>query len=90
MNWIDIKDKLPEHHQKVICYLPDNYQYLPGKTGEERHEPIVALRFVQGFFNDQPEKLAKHGAHFWLGEGLSNHYFSDVTHWMPMPDNPTS
>ncbi len=88
MEWIDINERLPEHQQKIICYLPDNYQYLPGKTGEERHEPIVILRFVKDYFAGNPEKAEKHGAHFWLGEGLSNHYFKDVTHWMPLPEKP--
>jgi hypothetical protein len=27
----------------------------------------------------------KHGRHFWQGEGNSNHFFKDVTHWMPLP-----
>lgn len=88
MAWINVKEQLPSDQQKVICYLPDNYQYLPGKTGEERHEPVVILRFVANFFKDNPEKAEKHGPHFWLGEGLSNHYFDDVTHWQPMPEGP--
>jgi len=90
MDWIDIKESVPEHQQKVMCYLPDNYQYLPGKSGEERHEPVIILRFMQDFFVDQPDKSEKHGPHFWLGEGLSNHYFNDVTHWMPLPDSPST
>ncbi len=89
MEWITLKDKLPTHHQKVLCYLPENYQYLPGKSGEERHEPTVILRFVKDFFLFKPEKSEKHGLHFWLGEGLSNHYMNDVTHWMPLPVLPT-
>ena len=88
MDWIAIDERLPEDGQKVICYLPDNHQYLPGKTGETRHEPVVILRFVETFFQEGSKKWEKHGPHFWLGEGLSNHYFPDVTHWMPLPEAP--
>ncbi|MFT4662922.1 MAG: hypothetical protein ACI8XB_003215 [Patiriisocius sp.] len=88
MEWISLKDRVPEDQDKVICYLPNNYQYLPGKSGEERHEPIVILRFVKDFFAGQDDKIEKHGPHFWLGEGLSNHYFGDVTHWMKLPEMP--
>ena len=86
--WIDIKDQKPEDGQKVICYLPENYQYLPGKTGEKRFEPILILRFSSFFFKEGTEKFYKYGPHFWLGEGLSNHYFPDVSHWMLMPKGP--
>jgi len=88
--WIDIKAQKPKDGQKVICFLPDNYQYLPGKKGEQRHEPIVILRYVDSFFKEGTKKFEDHGPHFWLGEGLSNHYFIDVTHWKPLPEFPNS
>jgi len=87
-DWIAISERTPEDGQKVLCYLPDNHQFLPGKTGETRHEPVVILRFVETFFNAGSPKREKHGPHFWLGEGLSNHYFDDVTHWMTLPEAP--
>ncbi len=52
MDWIDVSDRLPKDGQKVMCYLPDNHQYLPGKTGETRFDPIVLLRFVASFFKE--------------------------------------
>lgn len=88
IGWININDKLPDDGQKVICYLPNHHQYLPGKTGETRFEPIVILRFAANFFKEGTDKMEKHGPHFWLGEGLSNHYFSDISHWMPLPQKP--
>ena len=24
----------------------------------------------------------------WIGEGSSNHFFDEVTHWMPIPEGP--
>ncbi|MEM7160946.1 MAG: DUF551 domain-containing protein [Bacteroidota bacterium] len=89
-SWIDINEQKPDDGQKVLCFLPNNFQYLPGKSGEQRHEPVVILRYVASFFQEGSVKFEKHGPHFWLGEGLSNHYFEDVTHWMPMPNHPSN
>jgi hypothetical protein len=87
MAWISVQERLPDHLSKVLCYLPDNVQYI-GKTDEIRPEPVVILRFVANFFGEGNEKREKHGPHFWAGEGLSNHYMADVTHWMPLPEAP--
>lgn len=88
MSWISITDALPENGQRVLAFLPDNEIYLPGKTGEKRFLPVIFLRFAQDFFGVKNPKREKFGAHFWLGEGQSNHYFADVTHWMPVPEGP--
>ena len=87
MQWIPVNEQLPAHMDKVLCYLPDNVQYL-GKTDETRPEPVVILRFIKDFFAEGSEKKKKFGPHFWAGEGLSNHYMQDVTHWMPLPEKP--
>lgn len=88
MDWISVNDALPEDGQRVLAFLPDNVVYLPGKTGATRFLPVIPLRFAQDFFKPANPKREKFGAHFWLGEGQSNHYFADVTHWMPMPKGP--
>lgn len=87
--WIAIAERLPEDGQRVLCYLPANTVYLPGKTGatEERH--VIVLRFMKDWFLKNTSKTGKaSGDHFWLGEGSSNHFFADVTHWMPLPQHP--
>jgi hypothetical protein len=48
----------------------------------------VVLRFCKDFYARNEEKRAKHGLHFWAGEGNSNHFFADVTHWRPIPRGP--
>ena len=87
--WISVNERLPEDGRRVLCYLPSNTIHLPGKTGatEERH--VVVMRFARDFFLKNPSKTGKaSGDHFWLGEGTSNHFFADVTHWMPLPEEP--
>lgn len=89
MSWIKVKDNLPENGQRVLAFLPKNEIFLPGKTGEKRFLPVIFLRFAYDFFGPKNPKREKFGAHFWLGEGQSNHYFADVTHWMPVPEGPS-
>ncbi|MFZ4785388.1 MAG: DUF551 domain-containing protein [Flavobacteriales bacterium] len=87
-HWIDIDDQLPEHGQRVLAYVPGNRVFLPGKTGEFEIREVIVLHFIRDFYPEGSEKYAKHGPHFWQGEGNSNQFFNAVTHWMPMPDSP--
>ena len=88
MTWISVDKRLPEDGQRVLAFLPNNEVYLPGKSGDRRFTPVIFLRFAENFFAPGNPKRDKHGAHFWLGEGQSNHYFADVTHWMEVPKGP--
>jgi hypothetical protein len=88
-DWISVDEQLPEDGQRVLCFLPKNIIYLPGKSGatEERH--VVVMRFALDFFVKNPSKTGYSGApHFWQGEGTSNRFFAEVTHWMPLPEHP--
>jgi hypothetical protein len=86
MRWIDIHHQLPENEQRVLAFVPGNKVFLPGKSGEFEIREVIVMRFLQDFYPSGSEKHTKHGAHFWQGEGSSNHFFNDVTHWMPLPE----
>ena len=84
--WISVTEQLPADGERVLCHLPKNDVYLPGKTGAMEARPVVILRFAEHYFTKNPSKTGYSGSpHFWLGEGTSNHFFTDVTHWMPLP-----
>jgi hypothetical protein len=87
-NWISVKNQLPEDFQRVLVYIPNNEVYLPGKSGEKLPVLVLVMKFQRDFLT--PEKAAEKNTerHFWVGEGQSNHYFEDVTHWQPMPSPP--
>ena len=87
-DWIAVADRLPEDDQRVLAFIPGNRVFLPGKDLAFEVREVIVLRFCADYFADQAEKCEKHGRHFWAGEGNSNHFFSDVTHWMPMPEGP--
>lgn len=88
-DWIPLNEHLPEDGQRCLCHLPNNEVYLPGKTGATESRPVVILRFVKDHFVKNPSRTGYSGVpHFWLGEGTSNRFFSEVSHWMPLPERP--
>lgn len=88
-HWIPLTERLPADGERVLCHLPTNSVFLPGKTGATELRDVVILRFAEDFFTKNPSKTGYVGSpHFWLGEGTSNRYFTDVTHWMPLPTAP--
>lgn len=86
LNWHKCSEHLPENEQRVLGFIPGNKVYLPGKSGEYQLREVVVLHFQKDFYPVGSEKRIKHGPHFWQGEGNSNHFFSDVTHWMAIPN----
>jgi len=87
--WTPLYERLPDDGERVLCHLPVNRVYLPGKTGAMEDRNVLVLRFAKDFFLKNPTKTGYTGSpHFWLGEGSSNHFFDDVTHWMPLPQGP--
>ena len=88
--WIPCSAALPANGQRVLAWLPDNIVYLPGKTGATELRKVQIMKFAFNFFVDNPSKTGKATSpHFWVGEGCSNHFFHEVSHWMPVPEAPT-
>ena len=80
---------LPEDGERVLCYVPDHSVYLPGKTGARENRNVIILKFQKDYFLKNPSKTGYTGSpHFWSGEGTSNHFFADVTHWRSLPEGP--
>lgn len=90
MDWISIHHALPKDKQRVLAFIPGNRIFLPGKSGEFEIREVIVLHFQENFFGEGTEKRQKFGPHFWQGEGNSNHYFGDVTHWMALPEKPNA
>lgn len=87
--WISVADRLPDDGQRVLCFLPRNTIHLPGKSGATEERNVVVMRFAKDFFLKNPSRTGYAGPpDFWLGEGTSNRFFAEVTHWMPLPERP--
>ncbi len=89
MEWISCKVELPKNQQRVLAFVPNNYVSIPGGGGEVTLREVKILVFEEDFYGDyKPKHKNNEGFHFWTGEGLSNHFFQEVTHWMPLPNQP--
>jgi hypothetical protein len=88
IGWINIENEIPQDNQRILAYIPDNKVFLPGMQLDYAIREVVILHFRKNFFADNEEKRKKHGLHFWSGEGNSNHFFNDVTHWTAIPEGP--
>jgi len=96
--WISIDDRLPRHKQHVIV-CNDRFNVKNGE-GDDEHGRV---RMGDAFFYsgdvmwdekgseqsswESKEAYARiNGWHEWSGQGPCS--FSEVTHWMPMPEMP--
>ena len=86
--WVKINEKLPENNQRVLAFITNNKVFLPGKQLDYEIREVVVLHFRENFYSENADKKEKYGAHFWSGEGNSNHFFQDVTHWKTIPGGP--
>jgi uncharacterized protein DUF551 len=66
MDWISVKDKLPEEYKNVLIFRP---------------KPVSELEVGWAVFKYQGGSVEWMS---WSGEDS----FSDVTHWMMLPDPP--
>jgi hypothetical protein len=90
-HWTAISEALPDDGQRVLCFIAGHAVYLPGKTGATELREVVVMKFARDFFVKNPSKTGYSGEpHFWLGEGTSNRFFQEVSHWMALPETPTT
>lgn len=89
MEWISVHDKLPENNQRVIAFIPENSVPVPGDPTEVELKTIKIVVFVKDFYGEHKQRHKNSTSDdFWSGDGLSNHFFQEVTHWMPLPGKP--
>ncbi len=88
--WISCAERLPADDQRVLCWLPGHTVRLQGLVEKEERN-VVILRFAENWFIKNPSKTGrKTHRHFWLGEGSSNCFFEQVSHWMALPEGPVA
>lgn len=72
MEWISVKDKLPDHKEIVLC-IGDGHRASMAEyqQGYKRHQGMFA-RYVDQVPEDRILLI----------------YYNKVTHWMPLPNPP--
>ena len=74
MEWIDIKDKLPEDDSKVLVY--------ESKFGKGEYSAISFGYYYGGKWHWENSQSG-------VVEYYPNADYWDITHWMPLPDKPS-
>lgn len=94
MEWISVKDKLPELNAKVLCYQQVQYSAISDQTWDSR--VLIGYMFeikqgeMSGYINEHKVGDEK----CWLGNGGLFWAFpyichqNNVTYWMPLPEPP--
>ncbi len=89
MTWINVAEKLPENNQTILGFVPFNRVPTPGNPSVTVLQPVKILVFNQNFYGPhKPRHQKSKSDHFWSGIGLCNHFFQEVTHWLPLPTHP--
>lgn len=74
MEWISVKDRLPEIGQRVLVYQ---------KSGVFGGNEIEITYRIDEFYESSEEI---NNQIVWDGQGMCN----DIHHWMPLPEPPVS
>jgi hypothetical protein len=87
MNWINVKDKLPHHHQIILVFAKT-------KRGVDGYGVATFIDTVK--MNEELSKTpysheqadAKKHPHYFVSQEVRQHTFNNVSHWMPLPERP--
>jgi len=94
MEWMSVKDKLPELGEKVLCYQPLKNSAISDKTWNERVLIGYMFDLKQGERSGHIDEHKVGDDGFYLGNGGLFWVFpyichqNFVTHWMPLPEPP--
>lgn len=77
-NWIDVKDRLPEHHQIILSYTPSGQSVCIFVDGNIMASIISAIN---------NSNVLNYGYYFCSQE-VKGSVLTGVTHWMPLPEPP--
>jgi hypothetical protein len=86
MEWISVKNRLPEKEQKVLCYDVNDENYdLPFLANYETRGISFWIKHKDHYEQDYKDVIG------FFNEGdccNSPEEINNVTHWMSLPDKP--
>ena len=90
MEWISVKDRLPEDCQRVKIYVPLSSVFSGGKPNKIRHAVFRKGRIIpdgdRGPIHSEDQWGNNQRPFAWFGGQLL--FGQEVSHWAPMDDPP--
>jgi hypothetical protein len=81
-NWINVKDRLPKHHQTILGSTPKGQCVCVFVDTIEMNKTLRA--------NGYPEEQWEPGKkpYSFCSQEIKGNVLNGVTHWMPLPEPP--
>ena len=80
MQWISVKDKLPEHHQTVLCYSSKGGQAVTIFVDGAVMRSVLEANNVKSSETQAP--------YYFCSQEFKANVLNSITHWMPLPEPP--
>lgn len=82
MTWIDVKDRLPNHHQIVLGCSPKGMAVLTFVDSVKMNETLS-----KGPYSHEQVDVKLH-PYYFVSQEIRQHTANDITHWMALPSRP--
>lgn len=83
MNWINVKDKLPQHHDIILVC---NQKGIGVAVFVDSIKMNENLR-MRGYGNEAVD--TNKNPYYFCSQEVKQNTYDNVTHWMKLPDKPT-
>lgn len=82
IRWINIKDKLPEHHAIILVCSPKGMACATFIDSKKMNIDLInkGYKGEVGDVNEHP--------YYFASNEMKGHTCNNVTHWMPLPELP--
>lgn len=82
MNWVSVKDRLPDHHQIILGCSPKGMSVLTFVDSVKMNE---TLRNGPYAYEQVDVKLHPY---YFVSQEVKQHTANNISHWMPLPERP--
>lgn len=95
--WINCNDRLPNEYERVLIYLPEQYNknnriscayIIKGISLEERESLRLKNDPRANVITRGDEYNNNHKPYRWIGDGHMEWFGQEVTDWQPLPAFP--
>lgn len=80
MNWINVKERLPQHQQRVLAQAKSGRCYVEFCDSIKMNEELVKNGYANECVNTSIHP------YYFCSTTHKGHTLNNVTHWLPVPE----